>query len=46
MERILNAVKRNGCSCDIVLKDISSIGGSLQNLMAWEQTAMRLVENW
>ncbi len=46
LERILNAVKRNGCSCDIVLKDISSIGGSLQNLMAWEQMAMSLVENW
>ena len=41
--RILDAVKRNGCACDIVLKDISSIGGSLENLVSWERIAMELV---
>ena len=44
--RTLAAVKRNGCSCDIVLKDISSAGHDVNNLIRWEQIAMELVHNF
>lgn len=44
--RTLSAVKRNGCSCDIVLKDVSTIGGDLNNLVRWEQTVMGMVQNF
>lgn len=43
--RTLAAVKRNGCSCDIVLKDISSVGKDLSNLVRWEQIVMEMVNN-
>ncbi|MDD3243397.1 MAG: hypothetical protein PHD32_06725 [Eubacteriales bacterium] len=42
--RIFAAVKRNGCSCDMVLKDISSAGYNLKNLMRWEQIAMEMAK--
>lgn len=41
--RTLKAVKRNGCSCDIVLKDISTVSGKLENLVRWEQIVMKMV---
>ena len=41
--RILAAVKRNNCSCDIVLKDISSAGHDVNNLIRWEQIVMEMV---
>lgn len=41
--RILAAVKRNNCSCDIVLKDISSAGHNVNNLIRWEQIVMEMV---
>lgn len=44
--RTIAACKRNGCSVDIVLKDISSAGYRLENLVRWEQIAMELVNNW
>lgn len=44
--RTLEAVKRNGCSCDIVLKDISSAGHDLNNLIRWEQIVMEMVRNF
>ena len=44
--RTIAACKRNGCSCDIVLKDISSAGYRLENLVRWEQIAMELVQSW
>ena len=44
--RTIAACKRNGCSCDIVLKDISSASYRLENLVRWEQIAMELVNNW
>lgn len=43
--RTLAAVKRNDCSCDIVLKDLSTVGGKLENLVRWERIAMELVRN-
>ena len=42
--RTLAAVKRNGCSCDIVLKDISSAGYDVKNLIRWEQIVMEMVK--
>ena len=42
----MDAVKRNGCSCDIVLKDISSSGHDVNNLIRWEQIVMEMVKNW
>lgn len=44
--RTIAACKRNGCSVDIVLKDISSANYRLENLVRWEQIAMELVNNW
>ncbi|MDD6032662.1 MAG: hypothetical protein PUC47_04120, partial [Oscillospiraceae bacterium] len=44
--RTLSAVKRNGCSCDIVLKDISSAGHDLNNLIRWEQIVMEMVQDF
>lgn len=44
--RTLAAVKRNGCSCDIVLKDISSAGNDVRNLIRWEQIVMEMVQNF
>lgn len=43
--RTLAAVKRNGCSCDIVLKDISSAGHNLDNLVRWEKIVMEMVHS-
>lgn len=44
--RTLEAVKRNGCSCDIVLKDISSAGHDVKNLIRWEQIVMEMVKGF
>lgn len=42
---ILDACKRNGCPCDIVLKDISTCNGRPENLFEWERIAMEMVRN-
>ena len=44
--RILNACKHNGCSFDMVLKDISSAGYDVNNLIRWEQIVMEMVRNY
>jgi len=44
--RTLSAVKRNGCNCDIVLKDISSAGNDINNLIRWEHIVMEMVKNF
>ena len=41
---IVDAVKRNNCSCDIVLKDIST--GKPEHLIKWAQIAMQVVNNY
>jgi len=46
LKKILDACKRNGCACDLVLKDISSVGHNPQNLFKWEQIAMEMVRNY
>ena len=44
--RTLAAVKRNNCSCDIVLKDISSAGNDVKNMIRWEQIVMEMVKDF
>ena len=44
--RILSACKRNGCSFDMVLKDISSAGNKVENLIRWEQIVMEMVNDF
>ena len=46
LRTILDACRRNDCSCDIVLKDISTCCRRPQNIFEWEQTAMELVRNF
>lgn len=46
ISRILAACKRNGCSFDMVLKDISSAGYDVNNLIRWEQIVMEMVRNY
>lgn len=41
---ILDACKRNNCSCDIVLKDISTCLKRPENIFEWEQTVMQMVK--
>jgi len=44
--RSLAAAKRNDCSIEIVLKDISSSGEDINNLIRWEQIAMEMVKSY
>lgn len=44
--RTLAACKRNGCSFDMVLKDISSVGHKVENLIRWEQIVMDMVKHY
>ncbi|MDP4091991.1 MAG: hypothetical protein Q8920_01370 [Bacillota bacterium] len=46
LARIVNACKRNGCSCDIVLKDISTVCNRPENLFRWQEIAMDIVNNY
>ncbi len=46
ISRTLDSCRRNGCSCDIVLKDISSVGYKLENLVRWEQMVMEMVNRY
>lgn len=43
---ILDACAKNGCACDIVLKDISSCGHRPQNLFEWVEIAMDMVQHF
>ena len=43
--RTLAAAKRNNCSCELVLKDISSAGRNVNNLILWETITMELANN-
>ena len=44
--KILSACKRNGCSVDLVLKDISTCCFRPENIFEWEQTVMDMVQNY
>lgn len=46
MTQILDAIHRNRCHADIVLKDISSCGHNPQNLIRWEQIVMEMVGDY
>jgi len=46
LEAIVGAAKRNGCACDIVLKDISTVAGKPEHLLKWAQIAMETVESY
>ena len=43
IETMLDACRDNRCSCDIVLKDISTCHYRPENIFEWEQTVMELV---
>lgn len=43
---ILDACAKNGCACDLVLKDISSCGHRPENLTEWATLVMDLVQNF
>ena len=43
--KIINACKKNNCSFDIVLKDISTCGNRPQNIFDWEKIVMEMVCN-
>lgn len=43
--RILAAVRRNDCSCDIVLKDISTCNRRPENIFRWQQIVMEMVQS-
>jgi len=44
LREILSACKKNNCSCDIVLKDISTCNHRPENIFEWEQIAMDMVK--
>lgn len=46
LSRAIDACYKNGCSFDIVLKDISTVNYNPQNLVKWEQIAMEMVQNY
>jgi len=46
LTRIVNACKRNGSSCDIVLKDITTVRNRPENLFRWQEIAMEVVNNY
>jgi hypothetical protein len=46
LSNAIDACYRNGCSFDMVLKDISSVNSNPQNLIKWEKIAMELVRNY
>ncbi|MFO7612999.1 MAG: hypothetical protein R6W99_11080, partial [Clostridia bacterium] len=43
---ILDACRKNDCSCDIVLKDISSCGNRPGNIFEWERIVMEMVKSY
>lgn len=43
---ILDACRKNNCSCDIVLKDISSCCRRPENIFEWEKIVMDMVKNY
>ena len=46
IETIVDACHRYNCTCDLVLKDITTVGGRTENLIEWEQLAMKLVQKY
>ncbi|MHC1694399.1 MAG: hypothetical protein AB9835_03815 [Eubacteriales bacterium] len=44
IEGLLSACQRHGCSCEITLKDISTVAHSPRHLEEWEQVVMDIVK--
>lgn len=44
--KILSACKRNNCSCELVLKDISTCGLRPENIFEWEKIVMDMVRSF
>jgi hypothetical protein len=44
LKEIVCAVRKNGCACDIVLKDISTVAGKPGNLIRWGELAMQAAQ--
>lgn len=42
--QILRAAEKNGCACEIVLKDISTVKHNPQNLIRWEKAVMSMLK--
>lgn len=45
LRTILDACRRHGCACELVLKDISTCHDRPQNIFEWERIAMEMVKN-
>lgn len=43
---VLEACRRNNTPCEFVLKDISTIGGNVQNLTQWVETANAAIDRF
>ena len=46
MNRFMEACKRNGTTCEFVLKDISTIANRTENLTRWIETVEEVVDNY
>jgi len=46
LKEIVDAVRKNGCSCDIVLKDVSTVAGKPEHLFKWLEIAMEVVNDY
>jgi len=46
LEPIIKAAKKNNCSFELVLKDISTVCYKPQNLTKWTQIAMEIVNDY
>ncbi len=46
LRRYLEVCKRYGTTCELVLKDISTIGKNPQNLTLWAETASRVIDRY
>ncbi len=46
LSRVLAACKRNGTQCELILKDISTVGQNPMNLIEWERLAVSMAENF
>ncbi len=46
LSEIIKACRKNQCSFELVLKDVSTMQGNPQCLFEWEQIAMRLAESY
>jgi hypothetical protein len=46
LRRYLEACKRHGTTCELVLKDISTIAKNPENLTRWAETADRVIDQY